>query len=90
MSAIWRGRPTLERLTWVECSGCRLDGPVAAYAIAIYFMHYNFVRIHQTLRCIPRHGRWRHYQAVGTDGFGRDPGRMGSAAGNCRLKLTTA
>jgi hypothetical protein len=24
-----------------------------AYAISIYFMHYNFVRIHQTLRCTP-------------------------------------
>lgn len=24
-----------------------------AHAIAIYFMHYNFVRIHQTLRCSP-------------------------------------
>lgn len=24
-----------------------------AYAIAIYFVHYNFVRIHQTLRVTP-------------------------------------
>lgn len=24
-----------------------------AHAVAIYFMHYNFVRIHQTLRCSP-------------------------------------
>ncbi|HEX5325045.1 MAG TPA: IS1 family transposase, partial [Acetobacteraceae bacterium] len=24
-----------------------------ALAVAIYFMHYNFVRIHQTLRCTP-------------------------------------
>lgn len=24
-----------------------------AHALAIYFMHYNFVRIHQTLRCTP-------------------------------------
>lgn len=24
-----------------------------AFAVAIYFMHYNFVRIHQTLRCTP-------------------------------------
>ena len=23
------------------------------YALAIYFMHYNFVRIHQTLRVSP-------------------------------------
>lgn len=23
------------------------------YAMAIYFMHYNFIRIHQTLRCTP-------------------------------------
>jgi hypothetical protein len=24
-----------------------------AHGIAIYMMHYNFVRIHQTLRCAP-------------------------------------
>lgn len=24
-----------------------------AYAVALHFMHYNFVRIHQTLRCTP-------------------------------------
>ena len=24
-----------------------------AHALAIYFMHYNLVRIHQTLRCTP-------------------------------------
>ena len=24
-----------------------------AHSMAIYFMHYNFVRIHQTLRCTP-------------------------------------
>jgi hypothetical protein len=24
-----------------------------AHGVAIYFMHYNFVRIHQTLRCTP-------------------------------------
>jgi len=24
-----------------------------AYAVAIYFMHYNFVRIHQTLKISP-------------------------------------
>ena len=24
-----------------------------AHSVAIYFMHYNFVRIHQTLRCTP-------------------------------------
>jgi len=26
------------------------------HALAIYFMHYNFVRIHQTLRCTPAMG----------------------------------
>jgi hypothetical protein len=26
------------------------------HARSIYFMHYNFVRIHQTLRCIARDG----------------------------------
>jgi hypothetical protein len=24
-----------------------------AHGVAIYFMHHNFVRIHQTLRCTP-------------------------------------
>jgi hypothetical protein len=24
-----------------------------AHGVAIYFMHYNFVRIHTTLRCTP-------------------------------------
>jgi hypothetical protein len=24
-----------------------------AYGVAIYFMHYSYVRIHQTLRCTP-------------------------------------
>ncbi len=24
-----------------------------AHSVAIYFMHYNFVRLHQTLRCTP-------------------------------------
>ena len=24
-----------------------------AHAVVIYFMHYNFVRIHQTRRCTP-------------------------------------
>jgi hypothetical protein len=23
------------------------------HALSIYFMHYNFLRIHQTLRCTP-------------------------------------
>jgi hypothetical protein len=23
------------------------------HAVSLYFMHYNFVRIHQTLRCTP-------------------------------------
>jgi hypothetical protein len=29
------------------------EGENHMYAISIYFMHYNFVRIHQTLRCTP-------------------------------------
>jgi hypothetical protein len=24
-----------------------------AYAVALYFMYYNFARIHETLRCTP-------------------------------------
>ena len=32
--------------------------------MAIYFMHYNFVRIHQTLEVTPAAHRWRHLQAL--------------------------
>ena len=36
-----------------------------AHMMAIYFMHYNFVRIHQTLKVTPGDGRGRHSQALG-------------------------
>ena len=29
------------------------------HALALYFMFYNFVRIHKTLRSDARDGRWR-------------------------------
>jgi len=37
-----------------DCKGCgtRLK-PKAGDMMAIYFMHYNFVRIHQTLKVTP-------------------------------------
>ena len=41
------------------------------YATAIYFVHYNFVRIHQTLRVHARHGGWRHGQALELGRHGR-------------------
>jgi len=31
----------------------RVVGPFHAYAMSIYFMHYNFVRIHRSLRVTP-------------------------------------
>jgi hypothetical protein len=36
-----------------------------AHMMAIYFMHYNFVRIHQTFKNHPGDGRWGHSQALG-------------------------
>jgi hypothetical protein len=36
-----------------------------AHMMAIYFMHYNFVRIHQTLQDDARDGCGRHHQALG-------------------------
>jgi hypothetical protein len=37
--------------TQQEISTCR--APNHAHMMAIYFMHYNFVRIHQTLKISP-------------------------------------
>ena len=34
------------------------------HALSIYFMHYNFVRIHQTLRCYARDGSRRDRSAM--------------------------
>ena len=42
-------------------------------------MHYNFVRIYQTLRC-PGDGCWRDPGALGPRGYGRSAGRMGDSA----------
>ena len=35
----------------VDTPGCGVENH--AHGIAVYFMHHNFVRIHQTLRCTP-------------------------------------
>ena len=43
------GNRRLTRLT----NGFSKKAENHAHAMAIYFMHYNFVRIHQTLRCTP-------------------------------------
>ena len=41
-----------------------------AHSVAIHFMHYNFVRIHQSLRVTPAMARWRHNQALVVDRHG--------------------
>lgn len=41
-----------------------------AHALPIDFMHYNFVRIHQTPRYIPANGGGRDYEALGACRFG--------------------
>jgi hypothetical protein len=56
-----------------------------ACAIAIYFMQYNFVRIHQTLRFTPRNGRRDHPETLGIDGYGYDTGRMGNRTTICDI-----
>jgi hypothetical protein len=33
--------------------------------LAVYFFYYNFCRIHQTLRCIPRHASRYQYSRLG-------------------------
>ena len=43
------GSPRLTRLT----NAFSKKSANHAHAMSIYFMHYNFVRIHQTLRCTP-------------------------------------
>ncbi len=43
------GNRRLTRLT----NGFSKKAENHAHAMAIYFMHYNFVRVHQTLRCTP-------------------------------------
>jgi IS1 family transposase len=47
--SIRMGTRRLTRLT----NGFSKKAENHAHAMAIYFMHYNFVRIHQTLRCTP-------------------------------------
>jgi hypothetical protein len=36
-----------------------------AHIMSIYFMHYNFVRIHSDVEGHARDGGWRHSQALG-------------------------
>jgi hypothetical protein len=47
--SIWMGTRRFTRLT----NAFSKKAENHAHAVAIYFMHYNFVRIHQTLRCSP-------------------------------------
>jgi hypothetical protein len=36
-----------------------------AHMMAVYFMHYNFVRIHQTQKSHARNGGRRHLETLG-------------------------
>ena len=57
------------------------DAENHAHSIAIHFMHYNFARIHQTLRVSPGHGCWRDRQAVGAGRHRGDDRCRRTAAG---------
>jgi hypothetical protein len=50
--------------------------------MAIYFTHYNFVRMHQTLKVPPDIGRRRDCQTLGNAGYGWGLGGMGGFAIN--------
>ena len=39
-----------------------------AHAVSLHYMHYNFARIHQTLRCTPGTSGRRHRQTLDADG----------------------
>ena len=54
-----------------------------AHMMAIYFMHYNFVRIHQTLKVTPA---WRlvSLETLGNDRHGESARRLGSVIMNAR------
>lgn len=47
--SIRMGNRRMTRLT----NGFSKKAETYAHAMAVYFMHYNFVRVHQTLRCTP-------------------------------------
>jgi len=40
-------------------------------AIALHFMHYNFCRVHKTLRVTPGNGSWLRASCVDGGGAGR-------------------
>ena len=45
----------------------KLDNHI--HAIALYFVFYNFCRIHKTLRVSPGDGRWRHRSPLVARGY---------------------
>jgi hypothetical protein len=53
-----------------ECANYDIDGKRARRSVLYsglkrFRLHYNFVRIHQTLKMTPGHGGERHSQALG-------------------------
>jgi hypothetical protein len=50
---------TLAKRGYLETSKKAED---RAHMMAIYFMHCNFVRLHQTLKVMPHNGCWCHVQ----------------------------
>lgn len=74
----------------IRMGNCRLTRLTNAFSkkaenhvhnMAVYFMRYNFARAHQTLRCTPGNGGWRHHEGVGAGRYGEGVGGMGGAAG---------
>ena len=51
------------------------------HSLALYFVYYNFVRIHKTLRVTPGDGRWPDQEPDGNERSGRDGRRLPRAAG---------
>ena len=55
-----------------------------AHAVSLHFMHYNFVRIHKTLRCTHCDGGWGDEPSMGDRGH-RGVVAVGSSGGRDRL-----
>jgi hypothetical protein len=48
-----------------DIDGKRVPPKRAVFRAKRFRLHYNFVRIHQTLKMTPGHGGERHSQALG-------------------------
>ncbi len=50
------------------------------FALCLHYMHYNFCRIHKTLRVYPCNGRWRNRPRLGYRGYRRPARTKADAA----------